>query len=52
MAKANELGMAAYVATQDYSDYTDVPGLIVDDDKKALSVLALAFYDTPIASSN
>lgn len=47
LAKANELGMAAYVATQDYSDYTDVPGLIVDDDKKALSVLALAFYDHP-----
>ena len=47
LEQANKLGMAAYVATNDYSAYTDAPGLIVSDDKKALSILAQAYYDHP-----
>lgn len=44
---ADELGMAAYVAEHDYSDYTQAPGLIVNNESQALSLLAQAFYDYP-----
>ncbi len=37
--------MAAYVAEHDYSDYTQAPGLIVNNASQALSLLAQAFYD-------
>lgn len=40
-------GLAAYVAETDLSEHTDRPGLIVDDARKALSLLAAEFYDHP-----
>ncbi|WP_249356221.1 Mur ligase family protein, partial [Bifidobacterium moukalabense] len=40
-------GLVAYVSERDYSDYTDVPGLIVNDARKALSLLSAAFYGMP-----
>ena len=40
-------GLAAYVADTDYSAVVDAPGLIVDDPRKALSLLSAEFYDRP-----
>ena len=40
-------GLAAYVADTDYSAATRAPGLIVDDPRKALSLLSAEFYDRP-----
>ena len=40
-------GLAAYVAESDLSSHTTKPGLIVNDARKALSLLAAAFYDHP-----
>ena len=40
-------GLAAYVADTDYSAAVDAPGLIVDDPRKALSLLSAEFYDRP-----
>ena len=42
-----ERGLAAYVAESDLSSHTTKPGLIVNDARKALSLLAAAFYDHP-----
>ena len=42
-----ECGLAAYVAESDLSSHTTKPGLIVNDARKALSLLAAAFYDHP-----
>ena len=42
-----ERGLAAYVAERDLSSHTTKPGLIVNDARKALSLLAAAFYDHP-----
>ena len=42
-----ERGLAAYVAETDLSSHTGMPGLIVNDARKALSLLAAAFYDHP-----
>ena len=42
-----ERGLAAYVAESDLSSRTTKPGLIVNDARKALSLLAAAFYDHP-----
>ena len=40
-------GLAAYVADTDYSAVIDAPGLIVDDPRKALSLLSAEFYGRP-----
>ena len=40
-------GLAAYVADTDYSAATRAPGLIVDDPRKALSLLSAEFYGRP-----
>ncbi|MBW3081640.1 UDP-N-acetylmuramoyl-L-alanyl-D-glutamate--2,6-diaminopimelate ligase [Bifidobacterium saguinibicoloris] len=40
-------GLAAYVAETDMSEHTAVPGLIVDDARKALALLAAEFYGRP-----
>ena len=40
-------GLAAYVADTDYSAAVDAPGLIVDDPRKALSLLSAEFYGRP-----
>ena len=42
-----ERGLAAYIAESDLSSHTTKPGLIVNDARKALSLLAAAFYDHP-----
>ncbi|MEE0333262.1 Mur ligase family protein, partial [Bifidobacterium angulatum] len=42
-----ERGLAAYVAESDLSSHTTKPGLIVNDARKALSLLAAAFYNHP-----
>ncbi|WP_428859215.1 UDP-N-acetylmuramoyl-L-alanyl-D-glutamate--2,6-diaminopimelate ligase [Bifidobacterium dentium] len=42
-----ERGLVAYVSERDFSDHTDVPGLIVNDARKALSLLSAAFYGMP-----
>lgn len=40
-------GLAAYVATEDFSQYTNTPGLIVTDASQAMSLLSAAFYEFP-----
>ncbi|MDF7664730.1 UDP-N-acetylmuramoyl-L-alanyl-D-glutamate--2,6-diaminopimelate ligase [Bifidobacterium sp. ESL0745] len=40
-------GLACYVATEEFSDTTNAPGLIVDNASKALSLLSSEFYDRP-----
>ncbi|KAA8817006.1 UDP-N-acetylmuramoyl-L-alanyl-D-glutamate--2,6-diaminopimelate ligase [Bifidobacterium vespertilionis] len=40
-------GLAAYVAETDLSDATKAPGLIVDDARKAMSLLSAAFFGRP-----
>ena len=40
-------GLAAYVAEADMSEHTDAPGLIVEDARKAMSLLAAEFYGRP-----
>ena len=44
---ADSKGLAAYVAEQSYADYTSAIGLIVTDARKAMSVLAAAFFGNP-----
>lgn len=43
----DEDGLAAYVAESEYSKATTAPGLIVNDARKAMSLLSAAFYDRP-----
>ena len=43
----DEHGLAAYVAENDFSATTQAPGLIVDDVRKAMSLLSAEFYDRP-----
>ncbi|TPF87382.1 UDP-N-acetylmuramoylalanyl-D-glutamate--2,6-diaminopimelate ligase [Bifidobacterium sp. UTCIF-37] len=43
----DERGLAAYVAETDLSERTKAPGLIVDDARKALALLATEFYGRP-----
>ncbi|WEV69817.1 UDP-N-acetylmuramoyl-L-alanyl-D-glutamate--2,6-diaminopimelate ligase [Bifidobacterium sp. ESL0775] len=40
-------GLACYVATEEFSDVTSAPGLIVDNASEALSLLSAEFYDRP-----
>ena len=44
---ADSKGLAAYVAEQSYADYTSAIGLIVTDARKAMSILAAAFFGNP-----
>ena len=41
----DEAGLAAYVAETEYSAATAAPGLIVNDARKAMSLLSAAFYE-------
>ncbi|MBT1175716.1 UDP-N-acetylmuramoyl-L-alanyl-D-glutamate--2,6-diaminopimelate ligase [Bifidobacterium sp. LC6] len=43
----DDRGLAAYVAQTDYSAETNAPGLIVNDVRKAMSLLAAEFFDRP-----
>ncbi|MCH9274763.1 UDP-N-acetylmuramoyl-L-alanyl-D-glutamate--2,6-diaminopimelate ligase [Bifidobacterium amazonense] len=43
----DERGLAAYVAETDFSSATHAPGLIVDDVRKAMSLLSAAFFGRP-----
>lgn len=43
----DEAGLAAYVAETEYSAATAAPGLIVNDARKAMSLLSAAFYGYP-----
>ncbi|MBT1172223.1 UDP-N-acetylmuramoyl-L-alanyl-D-glutamate--2,6-diaminopimelate ligase [Bifidobacterium sp. MA2] len=43
----DDKGLAAYVAETDLSEHSHAPGLIVDDARKALSLLAAEFYGRP-----
>ena len=43
----DERGLAAYVADTDFSAETGAPGLIVNDARKAMSLLSAAFYGMP-----
>ena len=43
----DEAGLAAYVAETEYSAATATPGLIVNDARKAMSLLSAAFYGYP-----
>lgn len=47
LAHADELGLAAYVATEDFSQYTAAPGLIVTNASQAMSLLSAAYYEYP-----
>lgn len=40
-------GLAAYMAETEYSAATGTPGLIVNDARKAMSLLSAEFYDRP-----
>lgn len=44
---ADSKGLAAYVAEQSYANYTSAIGLIVTDARKAMSILAAAFFGNP-----
>lgn len=43
----DEAGLSAYVAETEYSAATATPGLIVNDARKAMSLLSAAFYGYP-----
>ena len=43
----DDRGLAAYVAENDFSATTTAPGLIVNDARKAMSLLSAAFYGHP-----
>ncbi|OZG63483.1 UDP-N-acetylmuramoylalanyl-D-glutamate--2, 6-diaminopimelate ligase [Bifidobacterium lemurum] len=43
----DDRGLAAYVAQTDYSAVTAVPGLVVNDVRKAMSLLSSEFYGRP-----
>ena len=43
----DERGLAAYVADTDFSAETGTPGLIVNDARKAMSLLSAEFYGRP-----
>ena len=43
----DERGLAAYVSETEFSEHTHTPGLIVNDARKALSLLAAEFYEHP-----
>ena len=47
LLNADSKGLSAYVAEQSYTEYTNAVGLIVNDARKAMSVLAAAFFGNP-----
>lgn len=47
LLNADSKGLSAYVAEQSYAEYTNAVGLIVNDARKAMSVLAAAFFGNP-----
>lgn len=47
LTDADGRGLAAYVAGRDYSAQCRAPGLIVNDERKAMSLLASEFYGHP-----
>ena len=47
LAGVDDAGLAAYVAETEYSTATHAPGLIVNDVRKAMSLLSAAFYGRP-----
>ena len=47
LLNADSKGLSAYVAEQSYAEYTNAVGLIVSDARKAMSVLAAAFFGNP-----
>lgn len=44
---ADSKGLTAYVSEQSYANYTNAVGLIVTDVRKAMSILATAFFGFP-----
>lgn len=47
LADVDTHGLAAYVAETDFSQHTAAPGLVVDDVRKAMSLLSAEFYGRP-----
>lgn len=47
LRSVDEKGLAAYVAQTPYSEQTTAPGIIVNDIRKAMSLLSASFYDMP-----
>ncbi|TPF97722.1 UDP-N-acetylmuramoylalanyl-D-glutamate--2,6-diaminopimelate ligase [Bifidobacterium sp. UTCIF-39] len=47
MVAASKAGLACYVAETDYSEHTNAVGLIVDDSRKAMSLLSAEFFGRP-----
>lgn len=47
MDGCDQAGLAAYVSQTDLSKHCKAPGLIVNDVRKAMSLLAAAFFDNP-----
>ncbi|MCI1864347.1 MAG: UDP-N-acetylmuramoyl-L-alanyl-D-glutamate--2,6-diaminopimelate ligase [Bifidobacterium sp.] len=43
----DDRGLAAYVAETSYADHTRAPGIIVNDVRRAMSLLAAEFYGRP-----
>ena len=43
----DEKGLAAWVAETDYSSASDAPGLVVNDARRAMSLLSAQFYGRP-----
>ena len=44
---ADSKGLSAYVAEQSYAEYTNAVGIIVNDVRKAMSILSAAFFGNP-----
>lgn len=47
LTNIDQAGLASYVAETDYSSVTKAPGLIVNDVRKAMSLLSAEFYGRP-----
>lgn len=44
---ADQVGLSAYISEHDFSQYTNATGIIVNDVRKAMSLLAAQFYNYP-----
>lgn len=47
LAHADEQGLTAYVSERNYADYTRAIGLIVNDERQAMALLAARFFGNP-----
>ena len=47
LSDADSKGLSAYVAEQSYAEYTNAVGIIVNDVRKAMSILSAAFFGNP-----